>query len=117
MDHHRSDRLNFYHQLVWYDLETGGGHPLPKVRERAAGLALTLEETAELANLDAIAIDYLMGSDDDQVWPALLEGDPTQPLQKWWWHLGKLRQGNYPADLLPPHLQAIYSGRPLTKAA
>ena len=45
----------------------------------------------------------------------LLRDDPTRPLAQWWWHLGKLRAGTYPAELLPPHLRAIH--RPGQRAA
>ena len=40
--------------------------------------------------------------------PALLDDPHDRPLPQWWWHLGKLRAGTYPAELLPPHLQAMY---------
>jgi len=37
-----------------------------------------------------------------------IEDDPTQPLEKWWWHLNKVAKGEYPAELLPEHLRELY---------
>ena len=37
-----------------------------------------------------------------------LKDNPEHLLSRWWWHLGKLRAGTYPAHLLPPHLREIY---------
>ena len=35
-------------------------------------------------------------------------GYNDKPLKRWWWHLDKISQRTYPADLLPDHLKEIY---------
>ncbi len=40
-----------------------------------------------------------------------IEDDPTQPLEKWWWHLNKIAKGEYPIEKLPEHLREIYKQR------
>ncbi len=40
-----------------------------------------------------------------------IEDDPTQPLEKWWWHLNKIVKGEYPIEKLPEHLREIYRER------
>ncbi len=37
-----------------------------------------------------------------------IQDDPSQPLEKWWWHLNKIAKGEYPIDKLPEHLREIY---------
>ena len=37
-----------------------------------------------------------------------VQDDPSQPLEKWWWHLNKIAKGEYPIDKLPEHLREIY---------
>ena len=37
-----------------------------------------------------------------------VQDDPSQPLEKWWWHLNKIAKGEYPIDNLPEHLREIY---------
>jgi hypothetical protein len=34
--------------------------------------------------------------------------DENQPLESWWWHLDKIVDHSYPADLLPQYLLEIY---------
>ncbi len=40
-----------------------------------------------------------------------IQDDPTQPLEKWWWHLNKIVKGEYPIERLPEHLREIYRER------
>ena len=40
-----------------------------------------------------------------------IRDDPSQPLEKWWWHLNKIAEGKYPADKLPEHLREIYKDK------
>ncbi len=44
-----------------------------------------------------------------------IEDDPSQPLEKWWWHLNKIVRGEFPEDKLPEHLREIYRERYLKK--
>jgi hypothetical protein len=104
----RPAALSDYHDVVWYELETGGGHSLRVLRDQLDRLDMTPEQISQLHELDQLAVEYIQEADDEALWPALIEDDTTQPLNYWWWHLGKLRAGIYPAELLPPHLRVVY---------
>lgn len=105
----RSTRLNGYREEVHFALDMGEGPLLRHGRERLSQATLTPAEQAELVELDADVIDTVLVL--DEVASYLLDDDPAQPLAHWWWHLGKLRTGTYPADLLPPPLRLIYQQR------
>jgi hypothetical protein len=113
MAHQPVDRLNGYRVEIDFALSMGDGPLLRESRTRIAGMELTLGEQRELMELDEMVMDEIIGRDDLQ--PYLLEDDPSRPPAQWWWHLGKLRAGTYPAELLPPHLRALY--RPAQRAA
>lgn len=59
-----------------------------------------------LAELDAIVVEEVVTG--DEVPASLLADDPVQPMEKWWWHLGALRRGDYSADYLPAPLRSVY---------
>ena len=102
----RPDRLREYSEVVDFGLLVGEGLGLPEARETLAALQLTDEEAEVLGILDEIVVEYL--SDQDHwIDHYVLRDDPAQPLSHWWWHLGKLRAGTYPAELLPEHLREI----------
>lgn len=102
-----SDRLKGYRQQVDFCLEQGEGPVLRPLREDIGLLSLTAAEAAELADIDAGAIEYLHWL--DYVAPYLLADDDSRPLSHWWWHLGKIRAKTFPADQLPENLRAVYS--------
>ena len=104
----RSAALSDYHDVVWYELETGGGHALRVLRDQLNRLDMAPEQRSQLHELDQLAVEYIQQADDEALWPGLIEDDTAQPLSYWWWHLGKLRAGTYPAGLLPPHLRVVY---------
>ena len=107
MANSRPDRLRAYSEVVDFGLIVGEGFGLQEAREEIAALSLTAEETSVLQLLDEIVIEFLIDPThwiDDYV----LRDDPAQPLSHWWWHLGQLRAGVYPAELLPVHLWKIY---------
>jgi len=79
---------------------------LSQIREELALLPLSSEEAREIAELDAGALYEIVHNEDMQDY--ILIEDPTQALDRWWWHLGKLHTGTYPAELLPEYLQVIY---------
>ena len=108
-----TDRLRGYQEEIDFALECGDGPTLRESRTRISTLSLTASEQHDLWQLDEMVVETVMEHDDLQ--PYLLEDDPTRPLAQWWWHLGKLRAGTYPAELLPSHLRAIY--RPAQRAA
>lgn len=106
METKRPEQLDEYHELVHYGLIAGEGPELSQIREELALLPLSSEEAREIAELDAGALYEIIHNADVQDY-VLIE-DSTQSLNRWWWHLGKLRAGDYPAELLPEYLQAIY---------
>ncbi len=79
------------------------------------GLTWRPNRLDQLHELDQLALEYIQEADDEALWPALIEDDTAQPRSDWWWHLGKLRAGTYPAELLPPHLRVVYM-EPLREA-
>jgi len=107
--HERTGYLSFYHELIWYDLETGGGHPLPAVREKISRETLLGgDDLGDLQEHDECFLGHVLSALDEDIWPGLLEPHPEQPMEKWWWHLGAIRRRTYPVELLPEYLREIY---------
>jgi len=50
-------------------------------------------------------IDLLDSSDEP------LMDDPTQPPEKWWWHLRSIAKGKHPSLTLPEYLREVYRKR------
>jgi hypothetical protein len=91
---------------VEYGLPVGEIPGFAEEREAVTNMSLNSEDRGELALIDECAVETLLKTNFvDSCW---LKNNPTHPLSDWWWHLGKLRAGTYPAQLLPPHLQEIY---------
>lgn len=104
MDAKRSDPVARYREYAWFQFSMDGeGLGLRAARERVNELPALSQEVREL---DEIVIEATQVN--DYINPGLLEDDASQPLEHWWWHLGKLRVGSYPARLLPDHLREIY---------
>jgi hypothetical protein len=101
-----ADRLKGYRQQVDFCLEQGEGPALRQLRDDISKLALTNDEAAELADIDAGVIEYLLTL--DSVAPYLLDDDNAQPLDSWWWYLDEIRAKTFPADQLPEHLRVVY---------
>lgn len=59
-----------------------------------------------VAELDALVIESALVN--DYINPALLQDDPAQPPEKWWWRLGAIRRREFPPEKLPPHLRPAY---------
>lgn len=106
MANQANDRLRGYRVEIDFALPSGDGVLLRESRTRIATMALTASEQRDLQKLDEIVMETILDHDDLQ--PYLQEDNPDYPLTQWWWHLGKLRAGAYPAHLLPAHLRAIY---------
>ena len=103
MERWRLDPMKSYSECVRYRLGVGEGVIIRPVREAVAAAGV---DSAELQQLDAIAISSVVVG--DYMAPRLLEDDTRQPLDHWWWYLGALRSGAYPATVLPPHLCEAY---------
>ena len=102
------DPLIWYREMVRYGLEEGVAPGLREKRGRLETATLSAHQNRQLADLDESVL--LIITDLESEYPPLdlLADSHDQPLTHWWWHLGKLRAGTYPAHLLPPHLREIY---------
>lgn len=116
-DRSQSDPLVWYREAVMYGMDFW---TVPGIREQRDGVMsrhLERSQQTKLEHLDARLMDAVIDINDQEVPDDLLEDDVTRPLIQWWWHLGKLRAGTYPAHLLPPHLREIYQPEPERLAA
>jgi hypothetical protein len=100
----RADPLNRYREYAWYQFSMDGeGAGLRQARD---ALGEDLAQSQEAGKLDEIVIEATQVN--EYINPTLLTDDPSQPLEHWWWHLGKLRARTYPAELLPERLRKVY---------
>ncbi len=103
-----------YTAMVVHGLDYWAVPGLRELRTEVSRCVLDREHRQSVAQLDEYLIDAIIDL-DDEVPDDLLQDDPARPLSEWWWHLGKLRAGTYPAHLLPSALRAIY--QPLAQIA
>lgn len=111
----RVDYLKAYTAMLVHGLDYWAVPGLSPLRAQVEQVPLSHEQRQRLTRLDTDLIEAIIDPSDDEIPGELLQDNPTRPLAHWWWHLGKLRAGTYPAYLLPPHLRAIY--RPTAQAA
>lgn len=71
------------------------------VRDRIHELGL--DEDEKVKDLDRLAIINAIKLNADMPY----ERD-YDDLKRWWWHLEKIADGTYPAELLPEHLREVY---------
>ncbi|MGZ8219506.1 hypothetical protein [Methylomagnum sp.] len=105
-DERFDDPLASYRREARFALDDGEGPILREARENLSSVDLSPEITHELHELDTDAVDSIVQF--EAIANYLITDNPAQPITKWWWHLGKLRSGSYPAELLPEHLRAVY---------
>ncbi len=106
MESKKSDFVKRYREYAEFQFAIDGeGLGLRQARHLAP------KDDPVVMDLDALVIETLEAA--DYINPLLLEDRNDQLLTHWWWHLGKLRAGTYPAHLLPPHLRELY--RPITQ--
>lgn len=74
-------------------------------RERAEA-STDAGDRARLGASDAAVLKLVIVDHRDELWPGLFDDDPPQPPERWWWHLGAIRFGCYPIELLAPELRA-----------
>jgi hypothetical protein len=102
------DYLKAYTAMVVHGLDYWAVPGLRELRTEIERVPVDREQRQSVSQLDRYLIDAIIDLDDDEVPDDLLQDNPAYPLTHWWWHLGKLRAGTYPAHLLPMHLRAIY---------
>jgi len=96
----RTDPLERYREYVEFQLAIDGeGWGLREARDRLA-------ENHQVGQLDALVVESI--SRNDYINPILLQDDLAKPWSDWWWHLGAIRAGTFPAEALPENLRAIY---------
>ncbi|AIH04202.1 hypothetical protein [Thermodesulfobacterium commune] len=77
---------------------------LLETREEIHQQGLDDEEDVQIADLMLIEVVLQKGAD-----PSDLFDDPQKyPFDHWWWHLDKIGEKTYPAQLLPEYLRNIY---------
>jgi hypothetical protein len=106
METPRTDYLSTYFNEVKFALANGEGPILREAREALENLALSDAEKAVLADLDADVVDSVVQF--DEIASYLLQDRADQGMQKWWWHLGDIHKGEYPAEFLPESLRGFY---------
>jgi hypothetical protein len=107
--------LACYKASVLQGLPEGVTPGLREQRQRVVQQPWNEQQLATLRYADEFLLEALTDEAESSLPAELLHDDPSRPLAQWWWHLGKLRAGTYPAELLPPHLRALY--RPAQRAA
>jgi len=103
-----TDPLVWYRETVIFGLDEWIVPGLRQQREALAQFLLNPAQISRLRELDSYVVDAVTDPDNVTVPEELLTDDSAQPLSHWWWHLGQLRAGDYPAELLPEHLWKIY---------
>ena len=74
---------------------------IPVARERIArkikkAKPSSHKDLTRLERADIYVLSNLRGLPDDYDMD-----DPSQPLEKWWWHLRAIKEGKFPKEFLP----------------
>jgi len=95
------DLVRAYESVI-LDIPIGEGpaYNLPVRRERIYQAGIFNQDVIEL---DQIVMEETLNGSLD--W---LPDEDEEPLEKWWWHLKKIKEGIYPAHLLPEYLREMY---------
>ena len=64
-----------------------------------------LEDRQDVKEADISLIKCVL---EEGAWPPDSDDPEKYPLDHWWWHLDRIAERTYPADLLPEHLKEIY---------
>ncbi len=107
MDTQQIDYLAAYRHEIDYALADGVSLVLRKIREKIFAINLSATEQLQLDTNDEKVIVSVMELDD--IDEGLVADDDARSLRAWWWHLGKIRNRTYPAELLPAHLRTVYA--------
>ncbi len=103
MENKTTDLLNDLSEVIHFGLFDGGGIGVRELRER-----LSHQEDEVLHELDAILIESVLV---DDLASSVFNDDESQAIEKWWWHLGKIRNRKYAAGMLTPSLRGIYTSK------
>ncbi len=100
--------LTCYKASVIEGLPEGVAPGLREQRQRVAQQSWDKQQISTLQYADEFLLEAITDDAELNLPLELLRDDHAHPLADWWWHLGKLRAGTYPAQWLPDHLRAIY---------
>ncbi len=117
MSTERPSALTCYKASVIQGLPEGVTPGLREQRQRVARQSWNEQQRSALQYADEFLLEAITDQEASDLPDELFQDDQTHPLTHWWWHLGQLRAGTYPAHLLPPHLRAIYHPEPERLAA
>ncbi len=105
LEEKKNNPIERYREYGYYQFsDDGEGFNLRESRDNLHKLGKGTDTTVQ--EIDEVVIEAAVVN--DYVADYLLKDDNAQPLPHWWWHLGKIRDKSYPAELLPAHLQAVY---------
>jgi len=113
----RPSALTCYKASVIHGLPEGIAPGLREQRQRVSQQSWDQQQQSALQYADEFLLEVVTDDEVADLPIEIFQDDKTQPLTYWWWHLGKLRDGTYPAQLLPDHLRVIYQPEPLREAA
>ena len=108
-----TEQLRDYREVVRYGWSNGPSGVARDLREEigADSHGLALDE------IDANLLGDVVGCRPGDFQETLLIDNTHQPLDKWWWHLGQMREGRYPIATLPRHLRDAYAEAAADRAA
>ncbi|MDQ5909791.1 MAG: hypothetical protein QG599_1886 [Pseudomonadota bacterium] len=108
MSTERPSALTCYKASVIQGLPEGVAPGLREQRQRVSQQLWNGQQQLALQYADEFLLEAVTDDETTGLPTELFQDNSTHPLIHWWWHLGKLRAGTYPAHLLPAHLRAIY---------
>ena len=117
MSTERPSALTCYKASVLQGLPEGVAPGLREQRQRVSQQSWNEQQLVALQYADEFLMEAVTDDAVTDLPVELFGDDPAHPLTYWWWHLGKLRAGTYPAHLLPDHLRAIYQPAAHRRAA
>ncbi len=56
---------------------------------------------------DQILVEEALRGEPTMIMDEVLADHPDKPMERWWWHLGRIRSGDYPEQLLPAHVRQV----------
>lgn len=97
----------------WYGIsvfaDSGEGWQVRESRQRLFEAGIDNDATREI---DKIVIEAVIVS--DYVSKNVVSDDDTQPISRWWWYLGKIRDKTFPVEQLPAYLREDYLDTEIT---
>ena len=104
--------------VAWHEKPTGGYElmvmdALPisveamSARDYLDGATLRTSDQECIVLLDQILVEEALRGEPTMIMDEVLADHPDKPMERWWWHLGRIRRGDYPVALLPAHVRQV----------